>query len=300
MVNSVSTPGREVHGERHEIDRGEGPGREDRQRDHRVRGPGLGDDEPDQRQPSKHEGEHHHSDAGPTTGPGGQPVRDAGQPGRPQQRAGDVETVRRLGVGRLGYVPSRDHEHGDRDRDVDQEDQAPAGHLDDPAAEERPDRPRDAGQAGPGADRPHPVPVDERGLQDGQGTRGQQSATDALQCPGSDQEADAGGNSAEQRRDREPGHADQVDPASAEAVTQRAAEQDERGQGQGVTVDHPLQTGRAGAQVVPDPWQRDVDHGAVDERHTGPEDGRQQDPPAGGLAVPDVTRRQRASRCARH
>ena len=66
---------------------------------------------------------------------------------------------------------------------------------------------------------------------------------------------------------------------------ERAAQQQERGERQGVGVDGPLQVRGAGVEVLGDRRQRDRDDGGVDERDRGPEDGREQDPapPAGGV-----------------
>src|SRR6266851_5412600 len=59
-------------------------------------------------------------------------------------------------------------------------------------------------------------------------------------------------------------------PPPPPAVAERAGEQDQRGQGQRVGRDGPLQALEAGVQVPPDRWQRDGDHGGVDPRHRRP------------------------------
>ena len=115
--------------------------------------------------------------------------------------------------------------------------------LDEPAAEERADRAGDAAEAGPGADRPAAVLLPEGRLQDGEAARGQQRAADALQRPGRTSSLERRGERAEQRGGREPDDPDHEDPAAAEPVAERAAEQDQRGQRERVAVDGPLQPG---------------------------------------------------------
>ena len=83
--------------------------------------------------------------------------------------------------------------------------------------------------------------------------------------------------------------AGEEDPAASEAVAERAAEQDERGERQRVGVDHPLQAGGAGAEVGTDRGQRDRDDRGVEEGHARPQNGGEQDPPPGRLAVPQVS-----------
>ena len=58
-----------------------------------------------------------------------------------------------------------------------------------------------------------------------------------------DEHRDVRREPAEQRRQREPDDADEEHPPPAEPVAERAAEQDQRGQGQRVAVDGPLQAG---------------------------------------------------------
>ena len=151
---------------------------------------------------------------------------------------------------------------------------------------ERPHRGRDAAQPRPGADRPSPVLRRERRLDHRQAARGQQRPADALQRPGGDQQRRGRGQPAQQRRGREPDHADHEHAAAAVAVAERAAEQDQRREGQRVGGDGPLQRGEVGLQVLADRRQRDVDDRGVDAREPGPEDGRQQDPTAPRGSVP--------------
>ena len=83
--------------------------------------------------------------------------------------------------------------------------------------------------------------------------------------------------------DGEPQHADHEDPPPAHPIAQRAAQQQQAGQRQRVGVQRPLQAGQAAAQILADPRQRDVHHGAVEHGQTAAQHGGRQHPfPAGG------------------
>ena len=77
-----------------------------------------------------------------------------------------------------------------------------------------------------------------------------------------------------------PGCGQAVGRSTPESVAQRAAEQDERGQREGVGIDRPCQSGRAGVEVLVYRGQRDVDDGRVEQRHAGARDRRGQHPPS--------------------
>ena len=72
---------------------------------------------------------------------------------------------------------------------------------------------------------------------------------------------------ADQRGEREDGEADGEHLAPAVDVAQDAGGQQERGQGQGVGVDHPLEVGEGRVQRPLDVGQRDVDHRDVEQQH---------------------------------
>jgi hypothetical protein len=76
--------------------------------------------------------------------------------------------------------------------------------------------------------------------------------------------------------------------AGAPLVAERAAQEEQRAQGQQVAVERPLQPREPAAEVVVDLGQRDVDDRGVEERDTRAEDGRQDHPPAARRPVPDV------------
>ena len=60
-----------------------------------------------------------------------------------------------------------------------------------------------------------------------------------------------------------------------------AADEDQRGQEEGVAFDHPLRLGRGGAEVALQHRQRHVDRRAVDEDHAGGQNGCHQHGAAG-------------------
>jgi hypothetical protein len=95
-------------------------------------------------------------------------------------------------------VTDGDHDDGDGEWQVDEEDPSPRRDLDQPSTEERPRCARDARQAGPGADRPAAVLGPECGLQDGETAGGEQRAANTLQRPGRDQGLDVGCQAAQQ------------------------------------------------------------------------------------------------------
>jgi hypothetical protein len=124
-----------------------------------------------------------------------------------------------------------------------------------------------------------------------QRTGGEQRAADALQRPRADEHADVGGQAAQRRGQREPDHPDHEHAAPAEPVAERAAEQDQPGQGERVGGDRPLQAGQGGVQALADGGQGHVDHGAVQHRHAGPEHGSGEHPPPPCAGQADGTRR---------
>ncbi len=78
---------------------------------------------------------------------------ERGQADRQRRDAGEVDLARRRLVARLVRGEQRHDDRDDRDRDVDEEDRAPADVLGQPAAEQRAERERDRRHARPGADR---------------------------------------------------------------------------------------------------------------------------------------------------
>ncbi len=107
-------------------------------------------------------------------------------------------------VARLGHVAVGHEDDEGAERQVDQEDPPPRDRVDQIAAEERPDRRRDAAQARPGADRPGPVLGVKGRLEDREAARCEQRAADALEHARRDQDLDRRRERAQRRGEREP------------------------------------------------------------------------------------------------
>ena len=144
------------------------------------------------------------------------------------------------------------------------------------AAAGRAEHGRDPGPGGPGADRLAPRRALEGGGDDRQRARHQQRPGDSLQGAGADQELDRGRDRAERRGGAEGDQAVDKHAAAAELIAERAADQQQRDQGQHVGLDHPLLPGKAGVEAVADRRQRHVDHGRVEEDDRRAEDRRDQ------------------------
>ena len=146
-----------VDGEGDQVRGGEGPRGEDLQRQHRVGRAPFGEDEADHAGDADAERAEHDGGGGAEGWPGGESVGEPGQAGRAGERAHEVQPSGRVRVAGLRNVAERDRHDNRGERHVDQEDQPPAGDLDQPATEERAERAGDAAQAGPGPDRLGPV-----------------------------------------------------------------------------------------------------------------------------------------------
>ena len=109
-----------------------------------------------------------------------------------------------------------------------------------------------------------------------QRARHEQRPGDPLQGAGADQELDRGRERAEDRGDAEGDQAGDEDPPPPELVAERAADQEQRDQGQHVGLDHPLLAGQPRVEPVGDRRQRHVDHGRVEEDDGRAEDRREQ------------------------
>ena len=191
-----------------------------------------------------------------------------------------------VAVAALGSGVPGEGDDRDAQGHVDREDPPPRGVVDHPATDHRADRGRHPRQAGPRADRGRPVLVPERRLDQRQRAGRQQCGADPLEHAQRDELAGALGGGAQRGRHEEPRDPDEVDPSPPEPVAEGAADEHERGQGEQVAVDHPLQLGQRGAEVAPDGAQRDVDHRPVEDRDPRAEgDAGQHEPAAGGGAV---------------
>ena len=128
-------------------------------------------------------------------------------------------------------------------------------------------------------DRPAAVPS-VGGSKKAEAGRCEQAAGDALKDAAGDEHLLTGRDPAEHRGESEPDRANDEHVPPAEAIAERAADEVERCQRQGVREDDPLLTSEADAEIAFDRRQRDIDDGGVHERHRGARDGRKENEPA--------------------
>ncbi|SQA22366.1 Uncharacterised protein [Streptomyces griseus] len=219
---------------------------------------------------------------------------DAEHPRRGGQRAQHVPRAV-VAAARLGEQPAAQRQDHGHQRDVDQEDRAPPEVLDQEAADDRPGGGSDRGDRGPHADGERPLPaVGEDLAQDRQRGGHDHRAADTEQGPGRDEDGRGVGGRGERGGDAEQRVPEQEHPASADPVTQCAEEDEQRGADEGVGVDDPQEGRAAGAQILGDGRNGDVEHGRVECDHQETEAEDHEDDPAvgavGGLAQPDPGR----------
>ncbi|ESU47490.1 Fe2+ transport system protein B [Streptomyces sp. HCCB10043] len=219
---------------------------------------------------------------------------DAQHPGRGHQRAQYVPRAV-VPAARFGQQPAAERQDHGHQRDVDQEDRAPPEVLDQEAADDRPGGGADRGDRGPHPDGERPLPpVGEDLAQDRQRGGHDHRAADTEKGAGRYQDAGAVGRRGEHRGRAEQRVTDQEHAPSADPVTQRAEENEQRGADEGVGVDDPQEGRAARAQILGEGRNRDMEHGRVecDDEKTEAED--HEDDPAvgvvGGFAQPDSGR----------
>ena len=157
----------------------------------------------------------------------------------------------RVFVPRLRDEPEREHERGDADRDVDEEDPWPGEVLRQHAAENQADGGAADRDRCPDAQRPRALlALGERRGDDRKCGRRDQRRAETLQRTRTDEHALARGKSVEERRAREDYEPDQEDPLPAEQVAGAAAEQQKAAEHEGVGVDDPLQVALGQVEVL--------------------------------------------------
>nr|WP_220795180.1 hypothetical protein [Gluconacetobacter sacchari] len=146
------------------------------------------------------------------------------------------------------------------DRQIDEEDGAPARDGDQEPADDRPRGKRDSTAGTPPPHRPIAFLGVVKGLtQQRERIRDQERGPDPLHEPGPVQQVQAGGKAASQRCEREqrkPGHEDRP---RADPVAERPGRQQQRREGQRIGVDDPLQAAHASPERGVQRLQRHVD-----------------------------------------
>ncbi len=210
-----------------------------------------------------------HAEGAPAEPVGGDdPVGEGGHP------EGDQHGPREVEVTVLDLAPSFGHEAAaeehDRepDRDVDDEDRRPAERLGEDPAEQDPGGRADGADRAPGTQRA----VARRALvkggrDDRQGGGGEDRSADPLQRAGGDQGAGGGRDRAEQGGAREDQRAGVEHASAAEEIRGAPAEQQETREGEGVSVQDPLQAIGGEAQRILDRRQGDVHDRDIEDHH---------------------------------
>ena len=191
------------------------------------------------------------------------------QAGGQRDLAGHVELAG-VRVARLLDRLARDRDADQAERQVDEEDPAPVEAAGERAADERADGEGGADRSAVGGERLAALlrvreRLREQGERDGEHDRG----ADALRGARGVQHHDVRGRRAHERRHGEDGETDREQPATTEAVGQRAGRQHDGGEGEGVGVDDPLQAGQARVEVGGDVGQRGVHDRDVEHQHRG-------------------------------
>ena len=171
-----------------------------------------------------------------------QDVDEQHHAGRDRRRAGDVEVaVVELGAA-LAQEPEAGDEHGDPDRDVDEEDPRPAEDARQDAAEQHAGGAAAAGDGAPDAESGVALTAfGEDRRQERERGGSEQRGAEALQRAEHDQRGRRPGKAVEQRAGREQGEPEHEHPLAPEQVGHAAAEQEGAAEEDRVDGDHPLQ-----------------------------------------------------------
>lgn len=192
--------------------------------------------------------------AGPAPGLALDDAEDDGEQSECQEYdAGRVELLacRCLVLG-LGEYQDAEDEGDDADGGVDVEDRLPVDVLDEESADDRAECGGDGGDHCPDPDRHAELLRREHGAQQGEGVGHEHRAEEALYGAEGDDALDRADETDGDGREGESGDADEIEGAAAEAVTELAAEDERRGEGEQVGVGDPLQFGSGGTQVAGD------------------------------------------------
>jgi hypothetical protein len=190
--------------------------------------------------------------------------RQTGQRQRPRHLPGDVDPAGG-GVGALRHRAG-DHDHrGQAEGQVELEHRPPPPEGGEQPAEHRTYGQRQSRHGSPDAEGLGALVVVPVGLaQERQGARLGGGGTRSLHDPGRDEDRHVGGQRGEGGAGAEHGQAGQQQPPAAEPVAERAAGEQQAGEGEDVAGDHPLQGTDPGMQRGLDVGQRHADHRVVE------------------------------------
>jgi hypothetical protein len=177
--------------------------------------------------------------------------REQEQPARCEQRADRVERAR-VRIARLADPHGREREAGDADRHVHPEDRRPGEGVQQDAAQDGSHPEPETRHGRPGADRARAA-LGRKGVdEDREGERRHERAADALERPRDDELGVGARECAQRRAGGENREADEVDPLATVAIAERAADEDQRRQREGVSADHPFEVARRDVQIALD------------------------------------------------
>ena len=149
--------------------------------------------------------------------------------------------------------------------------------LDDRAADERPERDREAADPAPGAEREPALLGRDRGAEQRQRQRHHERAAEPLHRAGDVERVDGRRERGRDRPEREDGEPRREDAPPPEAVAERGAGQEEDGERERVRVHRPLEVLERGAEVGADHGERrrddEVVEGDHEERDRGDREG---------------------------
>ena len=193
-----------------------------------------------------------------------------------------------LRVAGFGHEPDRERHRHDADRQVHQEDPAPAEARGEQPARDRPDGRGRAVDRPPGPERDAPVAPGVAAADQRHRGREHRRPAQPLHAAGGDQHAHVGREAAGQRRGREQDQSGQVQPLPPDPVGDAAHRQHQRAEHERVQVDHPLQVGEGRVQLAGHIGQRHVHDRHVDEQHEGTGADRYQRPPLAHCLSPSL------------
>jgi hypothetical protein len=268
----ITVKGRQLHA-------GEGGLAEQPQGQHRLLHPRLDRQEGDHQRRGGPE-QRDDQGAAPALVVAAQEPENEQEQGRAERRQAAPVHPRGVRVAALAELRVGHRDRRDADRNVDEEHPLPAERVDQRATHERADRDRHADR---GSVDPHRRAALAAGREllrhKGQRHREQNGSADSLNRPGDVEEGCIGSKAGRERRAREDQQASGEDAPSTEAIGKRTRGEHECRERERVSIDHPLQVGEAGVQVLLDRRQRGVHHGDVEQEHERRHADREQCPP---------------------
>ena len=186
---------------------------------------------------------------------------------RSRGRAGQVERSRIAGGRRVGKPAPRRPERDGGERQVQEEDAAPADGLDQPPSHERARGRAHPRQTGPEPERRALVGLVDLRPDQGQAQRDEERRRQPLESPGQREREDTRRQRAQQRGRGEPQHAELEHRLAAQPVPEAPADEEKGAEGQEIGIERPLQPGEVRSERPSERRQGHVHRRRVEERH---------------------------------